>query len=206
MYSVTLGVLPGPLRAWRRQHPGVAVRLHEYRHGDEMAAAMQAGDADIAIGPSPPAWTGRLDLLGDEELLVVVSADDPLAGLSSSVDLALLSPRTWVHYAPGHGLAELLDQACANAGFKPQVALRTEQTATAPLLAAAGLGPTLAPASVIPRNFDGCVLRTAPANVRPIVAYYRNQSDPLTTAFAKTIAREVQLMPAHVAELLPREP
>jgi DNA-binding transcriptional LysR family regulator len=202
VYSIALGVLPGPLRAWRRQHPGVVVRLHEYRHGDEMAAAMQAGGADIAIGPAPPAWTGRTDLLGEEELVVILSADDPLARLNAPVDLALLADRNWVHYTPGHGLAEILDQACTHAGFKPSIALRTEQTATAPLLAAAGLGPTLTPASVIPRNFDGCVLRTSPATLRPIVAYHRTESDLLTAAFARTLGHEVQLMPDHVAALL----
>jgi DNA-binding transcriptional LysR family regulator len=202
VYSVALGVLPGPLRTWRSQHPGIVIRLHEYRHSDEMATAMQGGSGDIAVGPVPPAWSGKTVALGDEEMVVVLDAEDPASKIHAPIDLAQLANRNWVHYAPGHGLAEVLDEACARAGFKPCVALRTEQTATAPQLAAAGLGPTLAPASIIPRNFDGCVRRTSPGTLRPLAAYYRTESDPLTAAFARTIAREVRLMPRHVRQLL----
>src|SRR5207244_9969093 len=53
VYSISLGVQPA-LRSWRKQHPGVRIRLHEYRHVDEMAAAVRDGAADVAIGPEPP--------------------------------------------------------------------------------------------------------------------------------------------------------
>ena len=128
---------------------GGTTRLHEYRHGDELTAAMRNGEADVAIGPTPDDWSGDLVSLGDEELLIVLASDDPLAGWRGPLELTLLADRAWVHFAPGHGLAELLDKACAKAGFSPKVALRAEQTASAPLLAAAGLGPTLVPASII---------------------------------------------------------
>ncbi len=202
VYSATLGLLPGPLRTWRQAHPGVRLRLREFRHGDEMAAAMHAGVADVAIGPSPPAWSGGLVSLGDEELIIVVSRDDPIAECNGPIDLAALADRTWVHYAPGHGLAEVLDQACAKAGFTPDVAVRTEQTASAPLLAAAGLGPTLVPASLIPRNFDGVIFATSPPTRRPFTIYHRADADPLTAAFTRAIAKRTRLMPAHVAKLL----
>src|SRR5690349_21795767 len=51
VFSVTLGVLPPALRAWRAAHPGVRVRLAEHRHAAELAAAMTAGEADLAVGP-----------------------------------------------------------------------------------------------------------------------------------------------------------
>src|SRR5437763_2281606 len=43
LFSVTLGVLPPVLRAWRRVHPGVQVRLYEHRHAGELAEAMAEG-------------------------------------------------------------------------------------------------------------------------------------------------------------------
>src|ERR1700674_3852065 len=36
VYSISIGVLPAALRAWRRRHPGVRIGLHEYRHGNDM--------------------------------------------------------------------------------------------------------------------------------------------------------------------------
>ena len=202
VYSATLGLLPAPLRRWRQGHPGVRLRLHEHRHGHELTAAMRNGEADVAIGPTPRDWPGDLTHLGDEELVIVLASDDPLAGWSGPVELALLADRAWVHFAPGHGLAELLDEACKRAGFSPEVALRTEQTASAPLLAAAGLGPALVPASVIPDSFDGLIFATSPPTRRPLAVYHRSNGDPLTVAFSRSIAADIELMPAHVAKRL----
>jgi len=202
VYSATLGLLPGPLRRWRQAHPGVRLRLHEYRHGDEVTAAVRGGVADIGIGPTPSDWSGEIANLGEEELVIVLAGDDPLAGRQGPIDLSLLADRAWVHFAPGHGLAELLDDACTQAGFRPHIALRAEQTASAPLLAAAGLGPTLVPASIISDNFDGLIFATSPPTRRPLAVYHRPEGDPLTVAFSRSIATEVELLPAHVATRL----
>jgi DNA-binding transcriptional LysR family regulator len=202
VYSATIGLLPGPLRRWRQNHPEVRLRLYEYRHGDEMADAMNAGAADVAVGPAPPRWSGAIHRLGDEELVIVLSRDDPLSRSTGPIKLGLLATRTWVHYAPGHGLADVLDHACAKAGFSPDVAVRAEQTASAPLLAAAGIGPALVPASIIPHNFDGLIFATAPPTRRPLAIYHHTSTDPLTTEFAQFMAREICLMPPEVAERL----
>src|SRR5947199_5637214 len=128
-------------------------------------------------------WT-----LGTEEFVVVLPAGDPQPG--ARVKLKALADCAWVHYAAGNGLADVLDQACAKAGFQPRAAVRTEQAAAAPALAAAGLGPALVPSNVIPPRFAGRILRPDPAVRRTLVAYTRD-SDPVTTAFAETLARKV---------------
>lgn len=204
VHSATLGLLPTPLRRWRQAHPDVRLRLHEYRHGDELTAAMRNGEADVAIGPTPADWSGDLESLGDEELVIVLASDDPLAGRRGPLELSLLADRAWVQYVPGHGLAELLDAACAKAGFSPKVALRAEQTASAPLLAAAGLGPTLVPASIIANGFVGVIFATSPPTRRPLAVYHRPNADPLTVAFSRSIVAEIDLLPAHVVALLER--
>nr|WP_042194188.1 LysR family transcriptional regulator [Kibdelosporangium sp. MJ126-NF4]CEL21150.1 Chromosome initiation inhibitor [Kibdelosporangium sp. MJ126-NF4]CTQ96285.1 Chromosome initiation inhibitor [Kibdelosporangium sp. MJ126-NF4] len=187
LYSISLGVLPAVLRAWRRRCEGVHIRLFEHRHTDELHAAMLAGQADLAIGPPPTDWQGPLWTLGVEEF-VVIDPDAPPG--TTRVDLATLATRSWVHYAPGHGLADVLDQACAAAGFRPSAAVRTEQTAAAPILAAAGLGPTLVPSNILPVFFDGPVLRPDPPVTRPLAAYTRSTPDPLTSAFVDTLLAE----------------
>ncbi|GAA0329861.1 LysR family transcriptional regulator [Actinoallomurus spadix] len=193
VYSVSLGVLPPVLRGWRERHPGVRVRLREYPHADELQAAMSTGQADLAVGPTPPGWEGPVRELGTEEFVVVVAADDPLAGeTSGSIALDSLAGRAWVHYAPGNGLADLFDRVCARAGFQAQVAIRAEQTAAVPLLAAAGLGPALVPANILPPGFDGLLLRPDPPIRRVLSAYGRIRPDPLTAAFADLLAHQVR--------------
>lgn len=188
VYSMSLGVLPPALRVWRRDRPGVDVRLIEFRHADELREAMAAGEADVALGPLPSAWPGPVRELGVEEFVVVLPADGASEDDSSGeVDLATLADCAWVHYAPGNGLAELVDAACAAAGFRPRAAVRTEQTAAAPILAAAGLGPALVPANVLPARFDGRVLRPSTPVRRTLAAYTRAAPDPLTTAFIETL-------------------
>jgi DNA-binding transcriptional LysR family regulator len=184
VYSVSLGILPPVLRAWRRTSPGIDIRLSEYRHTDELRDAMTAGEADVAIGPLPKGWEGPMWTLGVEEFVVVLPTDGASEDDGSThVALATLSDCAWVHYAPGNGLAEIVDQACAEAGFRPRAAVRTEQTAAAPILAAAGLGPALVPSNVLPTHFDGRVLRPEPAVTRTLGAYTRSAPDALTSAF-----------------------
>lgn len=200
VFSVSLGVLPPVLRAWRRRHAEVRIRLLEHRHTDELRDAMTAGQPDIAIGPEPAGWGGPIHPLGIEEFVVVVAPDDPAAG-RHRVRLSSLADRDWVHYAPDNGLAEVLDQVCAGAGFLPRAAVRTEQTAAAPILAAAGLGPALVPANVVPPRFDGCVLRPDPPIRRPLVAYTRTAPDPLTAAFLTVLTGRACVLPSHVRRL-----
>ena len=188
LYSITLGVLPSALREWRRTRPNVGIRLFEHRHTDELVDAMNAGEADLAVGPEPPHWSGVTRVLGTEELVVVVAADDP-AATGDTVKLQDLADRAWVHYAPGHGLADVLDNACAQAGFEPRIAVRTEQTAAAPALAAAGLGPALVPDNILPKDFDGHILHPEPAVRRTLTAYTRGEPDPLAAAFIDVLLR-----------------
>jgi DNA-binding transcriptional LysR family regulator len=202
VHSATLGLLPRPLRLWRQARPRIQLQLHEHRHGDELQAAMSAGEADVAIGPTPSNWYGPLTNLGSEELVIAVSNDDPLAQRRGPLELNRFADRSWVHFAPGHGLAEALDNACSKSGFSPKVALRVEQTASAPLLAACGLGPTLVPASIIPENFEGRIFATSPATIRTMAVYSRPNGDMLTNAFHDFVAAKIELMPAYVYSLL----
>ncbi|MGW7679223.1 LysR family transcriptional regulator [Kribbella sp. NPDC054772] len=184
LYSITLGVLPQALRRWRQTHPDVGIRLFEHRHTDELVEAMYAGEADLAVGPEPANWSGVSTTIGTEELVVVVAPDDP-AATGDTVKLGDLADRAWVHYAPDHGLADVLDRVCAQAGFEPRIAVRTEQTAAAPALAAAGLGPALVPDNIL--TGVGHVLRPDPPVRRTLAAYTRGTPDPLAAAFIEVL-------------------
>ncbi|MER6330974.1 LysR family transcriptional regulator [Streptomyces sp. NPDC001034] len=204
VYSVSLGILPPVLRVWRRRHPGIRIRLHEYPHAAQLQAAMAAGGADLAVGPPPADWEGPTRELGVEEFAVVLPADDPLADSPTrTIALASLADRAWVHYSPGNGLADLLDGVCLRAGFRPEAAIRAEQTSAVPLLAAAGLGPALVPANIIPPHFDGAALRPDPPIRRTLTAYTRTRPDPLTVAFADHLGHQARLNPLHFPDRAP---
>jgi DNA-binding transcriptional LysR family regulator len=203
LYSISHGILPAALRIWRSRHPGVRVRLFEHRHADEMAAAMAAGQADMAIGPAPDDWEGPVRHIGTEEFVVVTQAGDPAAhGQTGRVLLSDLASRQWVHFTPQSGLADILDEACAAAGFRPRVAVRTEHGPSAANYAAAGLGPTLVPAEVIPPHFAGLLLLPDPPVRRTLTAFTRTSPDPIASAFLDILASEALTTPAHIRRRL----
>ncbi|GAA2450795.1 LysR family transcriptional regulator [Streptomyces glaucus] len=204
LYSVSSGVLPAVLGRWRRQHPGVRIRLFEHRRGDEMARAMAAGQADVAVGPLPEGWEGTARHIGTEEFLVVTCADDPAAAAPGApgVRLSDLAEREWVHFTPDSGLSDILEAACAAAGFRPRVAVRTEQASSAIGYAAAGLGPTLVPANTVPPYFGGVLLRPDPPLRRRLTGYTRTSPDPVTASFLDLLGDHAPLMPPHVGRRL----
>src|SRR5450755_944618 len=109
LYSISTGVLPGALRTWRRSYPELQVHLVEFRHTNDLIAAMEAGQADVAVGPTPPGWDGPVREIGAEEFVVAAAPGTQLPGTGETVSLAGLADRDWVHFTPPSGLADVLD-------------------------------------------------------------------------------------------------
>lgn len=200
--SVGLGLLPGVLTRWRSEHPGVGVRLLEHRTVESLTAAMQEGQGDVGVGPTPSGWRGRVRVLGTEELVVLLPADGPPDVRGGEIALSRLADVAWVQYGPGHELAAELDAVAETAGFRPKVAVRTEQTAMAPQLVDAGIGPALVPAGIVPSSFGGRVARPIPGAERELAATSGAEPDALTSRFVTLLARSAVLMPPHVAARL----
>jgi DNA-binding transcriptional LysR family regulator len=194
LYSLSVGVLPDALRAWRTSYPDVAVRLVEFRHTNDLIEAMEAGRADVAVGPTPPGWEGPIRELGSETFWL---AGPPAAGplTHPTINMRELADAQWVHFTPPSGLADILDEACQAAGFTPRAAVRTEQSASALNLARAGLGITLVPGNVIPPNFEGSLAEPQPPVQRALCVYTRTRPDPITAAFIDAIADETLANP-----------
>ncbi|MFL5865109.1 MAG: LysR family transcriptional regulator [Solirubrobacteraceae bacterium] len=184
--SAALGILPFVLRDWQQRHPEIEVSLLEFPHRRALDEAVRDGAGDIAVGSLPDSWSGRMDRLGWEEFVVVLPDGDPLLE-RDHVELGSLAERRWVHFAPTHGIAEVVDLCCARAGFTPRVAVRTSQVAAAPLFAATGIGPALVPEHIVPSALLHLVRPAAPRQIRAVCAYTRGDWTPLTRAFLETL-------------------
>jgi DNA-binding transcriptional LysR family regulator len=206
LYSISVGILPSALPYWRRDHPDLKVRLVEFRHTDNLIAAMADGQADVAIGPTPPAWDGPVREIGAEEFVIVGPADLDLPTDPPRVRMADLAEREWVHFSAESGLSDILTRACTAAGFQPRVSVRTEQGPSAATLAAAGLGITLVPANIVPPHFNAVVLRPDPPINRTLCAYTRPRPDPTTTAFINVVTSHAIVTPPHILQMIPNGP
>jgi DNA-binding transcriptional LysR family regulator len=186
--TVAIGLLPPLLRRWRARHPARTVRLHEHRDGPALAEAVADGGADLGIGPRPDSWSGPLETLGEEELVVVLPPGDPLRDRDDGVPLAALADREWVLFERGHALAQLTDALCAEAGFTPRAAVRTAQIAVVPSLAAAGLGPALVPAHILAGQQRRAARSLDPPRSRELCTFTRAEWSPLARAFLDLIS------------------
>src|SRR5882757_6834414 len=98
LYSISTGILPGALRTWRRSYPELQVHLVEFRHTDDLIAAMEAGQADVAVGPTPIGWDGPSREIGVEEFVIAAAPDAAVPCDPPRVRMADLADREWVHY------------------------------------------------------------------------------------------------------------
>jgi DNA-binding transcriptional LysR family regulator len=186
--SLSVGVLPPLIGEFRHRHPGVRIWLKEFVHRDELCSALLAGNSDIAIAPRPRTWSGELRPLGWEEFVVIVPPQDPLADTRGALSLRQLAEREWILYEPGHGLAEVVAFACANAGFTPRAAIRTAQAEAAVRLAASGVGVAMVPVNMVPEHLGQRAHRLRRRVVRELAAFTRTQFSPAADAFATAAA------------------
>jgi DNA-binding transcriptional LysR family regulator len=188
--SMAVGLLPRYIRVWHEQHPGVAIRLHEFPHRRLLEEAVEQGVADFAVGPLPlGSWPGPLEIVSWEELVVVVPRSDPLAG-RESIDLRALADREWVLYHPDHGLADVTESVCRSAGFSPRGRVRTSQAEGAVRLASAGLGPALVPDNIVLPGIDGSVLHLEPRMIRDVAVFARTDWSVSAAAFVQVLRED----------------
>ena len=187
--SVAFGILPSAFQIWHQHYPAATIALREYTDRNALAEAVRMGVADVAVGPQPAQWRGPIIDLGWEQFVVIVPSTDPLAGTTDPVPLSALEHRDWVLFGPGHGLSDLILEACAVAGFVPRRTVQTTQVAAASHLAAAGLGVTLIPENVAPIGLRAVTRHVKPPLIRKLFAYTRSEWPPLATTFVEALQR-----------------
>lgn len=180
--SLAATVLPPALAAWRAAEPDGEIRIREHLRRDDLVEALQRSERDVGIGAPPDGWPGPVVALGWERYVLVVPPGSPLVG-RRSVRLGALASVDWVLFDTDHGLHDLVQQACAAAGFSPRPAVRTRQIDTAVRLAAAGLGPALVPAISVPPEHRHLVVAPSPGLRRPVAAFGPGVARPAVQRF-----------------------
>lgn len=100
----------------------------------------------VAVPSLPPSNDPRFDqaTLLDDPLDLLVPAHHALAG-RTSVALRDAADESWILDRPGRPLHQLVQSACAAAGFSPSVAHEAAEWDTGAALVDAGLGVALIP-------------------------------------------------------------
>ncbi len=144
-------VVPRVIAAVTARRPGVSISFVE-AEPPEAVMAVREDRADIALTYSFPgdrraqldaAATGlSVTTVGADDTVVVVPAEHPVAA-HDPVDLAQLAAERWIAGCPqcrGHLL-----EACARAGFAPEIAFETDNYIAVENLVALGVGVAILP-------------------------------------------------------------
>jgi DNA-binding transcriptional LysR family regulator len=160
-------VVPRLLRDFRVTHPGVRFDLLQGAHA-LLLDRLRTGDIDLALTSPLPDEAGlTAEPLAEEELLLVVPADHPLAQ-RTDVALAEAAREPFVAIMPGVGLRGTVDAWCRQAGFVPRLAFEGGDVETLRGLVGAGLGVSLLPPSAHPTAGVVELHVTAPRTTRTI--------------------------------------
>jgi DNA-binding transcriptional LysR family regulator len=170
------------MRDFTAANPSVEVSIQELPAADTLGA-IRARDIDLAAVVQFPGLDLRdfeRAVLRTEPAVLVVRADDPLAG-EEGLNLADLSDRPLVVTRSGTGLRRLLDHLFVGAEHPPRIAIETNELAAMVAFASAGLGSAiLTPTVVREVDFPVGLVRLVDVDPLTTVAVWRkDEHDPV---------------------------
>jgi DNA-binding transcriptional LysR family regulator len=182
-------LLPGVLAAFRREHPGIEITVHETVPARAVGEAVAAGRADVGLVHLPclvPGLTERV--LFTEELVLVVPTGHHLAA-GDPPPLAALAGEDFVWVPEGSTGEHPIYAACLAAGFAPRIACVSGSAQGMQALVAAGLGIALLPRLALhPPEGATVVELAAPRPTRTLAAVWRKGDGQLTHAARALLA------------------
>jgi DNA-binding transcriptional LysR family regulator len=195
-----------PLGAFNDRHPGVEITVRD-QSSEELAEMLRLDELDLAF----LSVTERIESHGlglhqlvSEELVAVLPREHRL-GKRRKVRMAELAGERFITFREGARLRELLNAAGQQAGFKPEVALESNESHLIRRLVARGLGVAVLPRS----DADGpgaevaVATLTEPSLKRDITLAWREgrRHTPAAAEFRELVLET--FAPAGIAELTP---
>ncbi|MFJ8435326.1 LysR family transcriptional regulator [Kitasatospora sp. NPDC094019] len=195
--SLALTVLPGLLRTFRERFPAVELDIREMTTVPQLAA-LHEDAVDIGLLREPPP-AGEAAALGfrtvlTEPFVAVLPSDHPLAP-RRTVEVGALAQEPFVLLprAVGPGLYDRITELCGSVGFAPRIVQHAVEWQTVCALVGAGLGVSLAPASIRRIRLRGVAFRAVePGTVRTrvAVAWRRDDPNPLVARLLEAVGAE----------------
>lgn len=205
--SLTVAFLAPVIHRWLQSDSAVRFTLRESTSMDVLLQVLDDDEVDVTFASAPTSVPDRFTItpVTDEEVVLTTRFDHPLSN-QPAVRLDELDGVPLVHFAPENGLVSWLDYSLAEAGVRPDPVMRTAVTASAPQLAAAGLGVAITPISAVGEGFPGAVRSFSPRWFRQLVAITPSAPDPLAARFIDELRARGVHVPAEIREQLAPDP
>lgn len=173
--------LPGRMRKFAAQHPGVELVVHEDTTA-HLTQAVLAKEIDLALVSLPVERRGLVtEEFFHEPLLVALPARHRLARRGRALRLDDLECEAFILMKEGHCLAGQALQFCRLNGFAPRVSFRSAQIETVLAFVAAGWGVSIVPGMARDQHVRDVVYRPIAGVTRSIGVICR-EGRPLTRA------------------------
>jgi DNA-binding transcriptional LysR family regulator len=182
--------LPALLSGFHADHPAVEITL-EVANSDDLVEALRAGRLDLALiglgAAAPPALA--IQIVTSEPLVALVSHTHALAN-KATVTLKTLAEHTLISLPHGTGLRACLDEACAAAGLRPDIAFEAGDPRVLAELSAQEFGAAIVPQSIAEARREQLhsIAITHPALLGRIALAWRAEG-PTSPAARALIAR-----------------
>ena len=204
--SVAASLVPAAWAALAGSAPQVRLDLTEMEPEESLPAVLR-GETDVAVAheydllprPLDPLFERR-ELLADPAVLAI-PAGHPMSA-EPAIPLSALAGQPFLAPRESTSCAEMIQRACARAGFVPRVVARASDFAVLLSLVAAGAGVTLVPA-LAARRLPSQVrlLRPAEPVTRQVFTVSRRGGDrkPAVRVVLDALAAEAARSPADPA-------
>jgi LysR family transcriptional activator of glutamate synthase operon len=175
--------LPRVLARLARDYPGIRPSVRTLAT-ESIARAVASGRADVGLLAGAPRSSLRglsVKVLFDEPLVALLRKTDPLAR-AKRLRMAQLGPRELVLVPDGTFLSDIIHEACAHAGFTPNVRLTLASAEALRETVRAGLGVTILPRGyAAPSDRDLVAIPlTRPTPRREVLLVQRGPNDLAT--------------------------
>jgi DNA-binding transcriptional LysR family regulator len=181
---VTAALVAPQLRAFAERYPAVTIRLLEGSE-EEVRDWLDQGAAEAGV-VSLPARGLDTAVLGDEDMVAVVPADNPLA-TRKEVSYADLAKEPFVRSTGG--CAEVFTPVARLVGVDFDVAFEAREMSAVLEIVRAGLGVSIMPSAGLPDLPDGVVVRPlVPKTVRHLGVAVSASASAAARAFLDQIA------------------
>jgi DNA-binding transcriptional LysR family regulator len=142
---------------YRERYPNIELHLLE-RGGEALEQSVRSGELELAATILPVHDDLEVAYVRDDPLVVALPRQHPLA-VRKQLVLSELASTPFVMFEGGYVLNRLINDACHEAGFRPQEVARIGMPGFGVALVAAGAGLMLLPAVVAARHqVEGVVM------------------------------------------------
>jgi DNA-binding transcriptional LysR family regulator len=183
MVSTAKYFLPRLLASFRKEHPGIEVRLEVADNRGQLVALMEQGAIELAVmGRPPQGWPSRAEPFAMHPHVLVCAKDHRFAAMEF-VPASALADEGFIVREPGSGTRAALDEYMLEQHLKPRVVMQMSSNEAIKQAVMAGMGIALLSLHTLGLELNHALIAAPETEGLPLVRSWH-----VVTAPAKTLS------------------